>query len=243
MDGIVGTLKMGWNALLLKEDAYEKMRSGANPFLTGLVLIVIVGVAIALLGLVGDVLEWAGTPNLDEVREVVLEYLKQMPWWEEASREPEFEQAFGWMWDWNWNLAKTFSPRPAGAALGIVLTPLGLLVRWLLYGLVAYVFAAWLGGTGNLTETLGVLALAVAPQVLNALNLLPYVQVGSVVGVWGILCAYVGLKVAHRLPWHRALWAVLLPFILALVVALLAACLGSVIFAGLVKGGSSWLGY
>lgn len=243
MDGIVGTLKLGWNALLLKEDAYEEMRSGTNPLVTGLLLIVIVGVAIALLGLVGDVLEWASTPNLDEIRDVVLEYLMQMPWWDEAAREPGFQQAFETTWNWNWNIARTFSPRPAGAALNIVLTPVGLLIRWLLYGLLAYLFAAWLGGTGTLTETLGVLALAVAPQILNALTLLPYVQMGSVVGVWGILCAYVGIKVAHKLPWHRALWAAVLPFVLALGVVLLAACLGSAIFAALVKGGSSWLGY
>ena len=51
MSGIVGTLRMGWGALLLKEDAYEKMRGSANPFLTGLVLIVVVGVAVALLGM------------------------------------------------------------------------------------------------------------------------------------------------------------------------------------------------
>jgi hypothetical protein len=119
----------------------------------------------------------------------------------------------------------------------------GLVLRWLIYGLLAYLFASWLGGRGSLTDTLGVLALAVAPQVLNALTLLPYVQMGSVVAIWGILCAYVGLKVAHQLPWHRALWAVLLPFILALVVAFVAACLGSAIFAALVKGGASWLGY
>jgi len=82
-----------------------------------------------------------------------------------------------------------------------------------------------------------VLALAVAPQVLNALTFFPYVTVGSVVSIWGILCAFVGLKTAHRLPWHRAFWATLLPFILAFGVIVFASCLGSTIFAAIVKGG------
>lgn len=237
MDGIVGTLRLGWNALLLKDEAYEKMRVDPNPVVKGLILIVVVGVAIALLGLVGNVLEWASTPDLSEIKDTVLFYMTRMPWWEEASRDPDFTRIFEWMWDWNWGLATTFSPSPAWSAINIILTPLALIVRWLIYGLLAYVFARWLGGTGDLSATLGVLALAVAPQALNALSLFPFVELGSLVSIWGILCAYVGLKTAHRLHWYRAFWATLLPFILVIVVGILAGCLGTAIFAALVKGG------
>jgi hypothetical protein len=52
-----------------------------------------------------------------------------------------------------------------------------------------------------------------------------------------VLCAYVGLKTAHDLSWDRAMWATLLPFLLAVVIAGLGACLGSVIFAVAVRGG------
>ena len=237
MDGIVGSLRLGWDALLLKEDAYEKMRADASPVIRGLVLIVIVGVAVALFALVGDLLEWASTPDLNEVRDTVFRYIHQMPWWQEAARDPEFTNAFKWMWDTNWNIGMMASASPVRAVGNILLTPLGLVIRWLLYGVVAYLFAAWLGGTANLSETLGVLSLAVAPQILNALAIFPTVSVGSAVSIWAILCAFVGLKVAHKLPWHRAVWATLLPYILFIVVAFLASCLGSAIFAAVVKGG------
>jgi hypothetical protein len=237
MDGFVGTLRLGWNALLLKTEAYEKMRTDPNPVVKGLLLIVIVGVAIALLGFVGNLLEWATTPDLNEIMDTVFSYMKQMPWWEMAARDPDFERIFDQIWNTNWSFVKAFSPSPVGAAVDIVLTPVGLIVRWLIYGLLAYLFARWLGGTADLSETLGVLALAVAPQALNALTFFPYVTVGSVIGIWGILCAYVGLKTAHKLPWHRAFWATLLPFILAFGVIVLAGCLGSTIFAAIVKGG------
>ncbi len=237
MDGIVDTLRLGWNALLLKGEAYEEMRIDPNPVVKGLILIVVVGVAIALLGLVGDVLEWASTPNLNEIKDTVLFYMTRMPWWEEASRDPNFTRFFDQMWNWNWNVGTMLSPSPGGAAINIVLTPLALVIRWLIYGLLAYVFARWFGGTGDLSDTLGVLALAVAPQALNVLRILPFVQLGSLVSIWGILCAYVGLKTAHRLYWHRAAWATLLPFILVIVVGMLAACFSTAIFAALVKGG------
>jgi hypothetical protein len=62
---------------------------------------------------------------------------------------------------------------------------------------------------------------------------------GSVVNVWGILCAYFGLKVAHKLPWGRAVWAALLPFILAYAILFLLACLGTAILGAVIRGGLS----
>lgn len=238
MNGIAGYLQLGWDALLLRRDAYERMRTAANPVVKGLVLIVVVGAIIALLGFVGDVLEWATMPDLMAIKDTVLENLMDMPWWDMAAQDPQFERIFTQWWDFGWGIAETFAqPNVGAAAASIILTPLGLLVRWLLYGLLAYLFARLLGGGGDFSETLGVLALAVAPQALNVFGLFPYVELGGVVAIWGLLCAYVGLKTAHDLPWHRAAWATLLPFILVLVIALLGACLGSAIFAAAVRGG------
>jgi hypothetical protein len=238
MNGIAGYLQLGWDALLLRRDAYERMRDAANPVVKGLVLIVVVGVVIALLGFVGDVLEWATMPDMLTVKDTVLEHLMRMPWWDLAAEDPGFQQNFLEWYDFGWDIGLTLGrPSVGGAAASIILTPLGLLVRWLIYGLLAYLFARLLGGGGDLSQTLGVLALSVAPQALNVLGLLPYVELGSVVAVWGVLCAYVGIKTAHDLSWDRAMWATLLPFLLVVVIAGLGACLGSAIFAAVVRGG------
>jgi hypothetical protein len=239
MEGIVGSLRLGWEALLLKEDAYEQMRAAANPVVKGLILIVVVGVIIALLGFVGDVLEWATTPDLAQIKDTVFAYMMRMPWWADATAgAPQFEAIFRQWYDFGWDIALNLaSPNVGWAAAGLILTPLGLIVRWFLYGLLAYLFARMLGGTGDLTETLGVLALAVAPQALNVLALFPYVEPGALVAIWGLLCAYLGLKVAHKLSWYRSVWATLLPFLLVIGVAILGSCVGSAIFAAAVKGG------
>ena len=70
MDGIVGSLRLGWNALLFKEDAYEEMRGADNPVVKGLILILIVGVVIALLGVVGTAIEVASTQDLGQITRV-----------------------------------------------------------------------------------------------------------------------------------------------------------------------------
>lgn len=240
MEGIVGSLRLGWKALLFQEEAYEEMRAAPNPVVKGLILIVVVGLVVALLNLVGTAVEWASTPNLNEIREIIYSYIPRMPWWDEVVREaPDFPQQFKDWYNIGWRIFPRLfgAPNVGGAALGIITKPLQLVLWWLIYGLLAFVFARWLGGTADFSQTLGVLALAVAPQFLNVLTLLPFVQVGNLINVWGVLCAYVGLRTAHRLSWSRAVWATLLPFILALAVAILAGCLGSASFAALVKGG------
>lgn len=239
MDGIVGSLRLGWNALLFKENAYEEMRTSSSPVVKGLVLIVVIGLIIAVCNLVGTGLEMASTPNLGELKDKIYFYMQQMPWFAQAAGQgPEFKAQFDQWYNLGWQVFPRMfgAPDLGSAAAGIIFTPLGLTIRWLVYGLLAYLFARWLGGTADLSQTLGVLALSAVPQLLNILGLLPFVVVGSLVSVWGILVAYMGIKTAHRLPWGRAAWATLLPFILVWAVLFLMACFSTAI-AGAVIGG------
>ena len=239
MDSIVASLKLGWEALLLKDEAYEEMGAAESPVVKGFLLILIVGVVIALFGFVGDALAWASTPDLSEIKDIVYHYLTQMPWWQLVARgDPAFVQTFQRWYELGWGMALALTPSPGSAAVGVIMTPVALIIRWLIYGLLAYLFARWLGGTADLSQTLGVLALAVAPQALNLLTFIPYVHLGGVVSVWGILCAYVGLKTAHKLPWDRALWATLLPFALFFAALFLSSCLVTAILGAAIGGGS-----
>jgi hypothetical protein len=147
--------------------------------------------------------------------------------------DPGAAMAFRQGYEQGWSFFPTLfgAPNIWGAFLGIIITPIRLLFYWVIYGLLAYIFARWLGGTADLSQTLGVLGLAVMPVALNSLSLLPYVSLGTLVSVWSVLMAYVGLKVAHKLSWAQAVWATLLPFILALVVIVALACLSSFAFA------------
>jgi len=234
-------IRLAWKALFLSEAPYAEMHNDSNPMLHGLVLVVLVALAVALAGLVGTALEWATTPNLSDIQGVMLEGIQQMPWYQELQNDPEFRETFRQQYKLWWRIFPSLfgAPNITQAAMNIILMPLGLGLVWLLYGVVAYLFARLMGGQGSLPQTLGCTALAAAPQLLNLVTFLPYVAVGGVVGAWTLLCRYVALKTCHRLTGGRALAATLLPYIAFLVLASFIACLGSAAAALIFGGGTS----
>lgn len=241
MQAITRDLRMVWNALFLQHDAYEEMRQDNNPFVEGLFILVVLGVVLGLVGVVGATLQWASSPNLNELQAVILSNLQHMQWWELAQQSsPEFVPMFQQFWDGIWQVIAGVAPTPAGSLAGIITRPLGLIVNWLVFGLLAYVIARLLGGKGTLNQTLGTTALAAAPQLLNLFGALPFVAVAGI-GTWTMLCRYMAIRTTHDLTWPRAVWATILPpLILGLIIALLsfvATFVFSAMIAALIAGG------
>ena len=142
---------------------------------------------VALVAVIGTVLEWATTHDLSNLQNIVLAELKQMSWYRQNARNPEFlrgfEQGYNQWWQF---FGGMFKVDVLGAAINVILNPLALVLRWLLYGVLAHIFARMLGGKGTLSQTLGCTALAVAPEMLNVVTVIPYAQVGGV-AIWGLI--------------------------------------------------------
>ena len=223
-------------ALFLHTDAYEEMREARNPFVEGLFIIVIIGVIIGVAGVVGNTLEWASSPDGAALQDILYDGLTSMPWYQMLEQEvgAEFTEQFQWQWNLNSQIARWAAPTPLSSLAGVVTTPLWLIIGWLIYGLLAHLFARLLGGEASLSQTLGCTALAVTPQVLNLAGLLPSVAMGGVVATWTLICRYVALKQAHRLTWGRAFWATVLPRLALWLLLLIATGMGAVIFSALV---------
>jgi hypothetical protein len=234
-------IRLAWEALFLSEEPYAEMRDSPNAVLRGLGLVALVALVVALVGLVGRTLEWATTPDMRDVQQIVLEGIQQMDWYKEMQGNPEFREQFAQQFEMGWRIFPQLfgAPSPGLAALQIVLLPLRLVVTWFLYGVVTHLFARLLGGQGGLGQTLGCTALAAAPQLLNLVTFFPYLVVGGVVGTWTILCRYVALKTCHRFHWGRALAATLLPYVALAVVVSFFACLGGVAGALIFGGGAT----
>lgn len=227
MDTIKDLLRLAWRGLLLRTDAYATMAETPSPFVRGLILIVIIGVLFSLTGIVGTTLEWLTTPNMGAIKEAVRQGLQEMSWYRELSAEPEFVRQFSQGYDLWWQIfGSMFTPSPLGAVAGIITNPFTLILGWLIYGLLAHVCARLLGGQASIGQTYGATALSAAPQLLNLVNFIPYVEVGGVVGTWALICNFLALKTAHRLTTGRAVWATILPFFVLFVIAIVLGILG-----------------
>ena len=225
MQAITKPFGLLWDALFLQREAYARMRDDDNPFVEGLFVLVVLGVALGLVGIVGATLEWASSPSISAIRDAILPNLQQMPWWQFMEQDPQLQATWFRIWNGIWDAVQATAPSPASSLLGLILVPLGLIVAWLVYGLLAYLFARLLGGLGTLNQTLGATALAAAPQLLNALTVLPFVVIFSL-GTWTLLCNYMALRVVHGLSWQRSVAAALLP---SVVLVLLAVVLGAIV--------------
>ena len=220
-------------ALFLDSDAYAELRDDHNPFLEGLFLLTIIGALTALLALIGQLLAWASTPSLAAIKDTVFRDLQLMPWWAQMSPLPGFAEQFRQWYDRGWQVLPALfgAPNPGGAAANILLWPLGILLSWLVYGLLAHLFARILGGGGRLNQTLGVSALAFTPLLLRGLDFIPFLVIGSVMNTWQLICRYKALRVTHRLTWGRAFWATLLPFVVYLLFWLIVGGIAAAIIA------------
>lgn len=222
-------IKTVWGAFLLQEDAYNAMRDDAQRFRRALILVIAVGVLVGVTGACGRLTEWAFSPDLNMIQQIVRKHLAQMPWYTEASSSIEFVTQFDRWYNLIWNIVKAMAPGP-GALASIITTPLSLLIVWPVYGLLAHVAARSVGGKGSLGQTLGCTALAVAPQALNLIMILPFVSVAGI-EVWTLMCNFMALRSAHGLTTWRALAATLLPLIVIVFILALFAC-GGIVIAG-----------
>lgn len=231
-------INLGLGGLFLKEETYEKMRQEPNPLVKGLGLVVLVGGVVALFALVGQVLEWTTTPDLSNLKNIVLEEMQKTQWFRQMARNPRALEGFRQGYDLWWQIfGGMFGVNILGAVFNIVLNPIALLLQWLIYGFLVFLFARVLGGQGSLSQTLGCTALAVTPQMLGIVQVVPYAELGGLT-IWALVCTYVGIKISGQLsPW-RAFWATILPFIALVVLAILVGCMGGFAVGSLMSGGT-----
>jgi hypothetical protein len=226
-------LRLGVGALFLDKEAYEEMRALENPFSQGLGLVAIISVLVALIalvGIVGDLAEGATVPKEEQVKAIVEQGLTRMPWYQEMRQDPKSVREFERQFEMNWqqNAARVF-PSSFGEALvggitGAIFGGFGVFIGWLVYALLAHAFAQMLGGQGTLQQIFGCTALAVSPQVLKLAGLLPFVQVGGIVGTWVLACNYMAVKTVYGLGWGRAFWATVLSQIVFAILSVPVVC-------------------
>lgn len=213
-------------ALVLEPEPFVEMVDDDNPWVEGLFLCACIGVLTAVAQVLGGLLLTGSLPPAEVVLNTLLQALRQLV--ANAETLLEVERTLGEIWP----LLSLSSGYGSGwlRLLTLVVTPFGLIVQWLLFGITGHLIARAVGGQGSLGQTLGAMALSNGPRLLYILTIIPFVSIGGIlIHVWGILIAYRGMEVAHELPPTRAALAVVGPWLLVLVSLVVGGGLGALL--------------
>ncbi len=239
------------HAALFREHVFSDLSRRRDAFLQGVVIVLVVGLVVGLPGLIRDIvvgLRPATTEvEMAEVRTELNRLLEQMqPFFGNMPAEEmnalmaqiEENMQFGLAIAGKVEAMPTMLPKPldrsfqaigtwtskpfAGSSLPLGAAALG---TWLGYGTWVMLFAKLLGGRGSLVGFFGATAFYAVPHLLNVLGLVPVL--GGVLSViayfWGLALYVKGTAVSHQLSVERALLAVLLPALIALVILIILA--------------------
>lgn len=208
-------LRLGVNGLLLNEETYRQQREDSQAVQHGAALVVFIGILVGLATLGGGMLESLVTPDDDLFRQTLYDGLVAMPWYETMSESvPNFEEDFETQFHQIYDLVMMMSSRSQmGDIAAVILLPISMLLSWLVFGVILYGMARLLGGSGNLSQTLGCTALASGAHLLNLVLLVPFAQASGVF-LAGALAHYIAIREAHILSPRRAFWSVVLSALL-----------------------------
>ncbi|NJN66492.1 MAG: YIP1 family protein [Chloroflexaceae bacterium] len=227
---MLNMLHLGIRGLLLDEATYQQQREASDGLKQGGMLVALVGLAVGVAALIGQIFEVLASPDPQVVQATVYEGLTAMPWYADLSNEPGFQAAFRQTFDQVFQLVTMVISGSIGWGLaGVVLTPLLYLGVWLVYGLCAHLVARWLGGRGTLNQTLACLSLAAGAHLLALVQVVPFAQVSGAI-LLSLIASYLAVRESHQLkPWG-AFWATTFVPLLLLVLFMMGACMLPVVF-------------
>lgn len=214
-------------AMFLKQETYTYERDSKNPFGNGLLYIAVIGVVVALAGILGAGLRYATAPTADAIKNTILVHLQAMPFYGmfDPASASLFDRQFNQGWDMIGTRVLGYPVDTAGATMlvaSVIATPLGLIIGWLVYGILVHVIARGWNPETSLGEMLAPLALATSPQLLNILALFPTAGAsGAVIALWTWVCSVFAIRVAYQTTTRRAIWAALFPILLEVILIVL----------------------
>jgi hypothetical protein len=209
-DEAAAPVSLALRALLFDGEAYLQMKERPRSGRDGLWLVLALGAALGLAGVVAATLHWAASPDLAQVQRVLARELPGVPLLRRSGLSTWLPHVPSG-WQGLWLLARWQEPTPPLGLLRLAWVPLGLLLDWLAFGLATNTLVRINGSRKPLAPALGCLALAEAPCALLLLPLLPPLGFGAL-GVWAWVLAarYQAIRAAYGLHSWPAFWLALL---------------------------------
>ncbi len=202
--------EMMGKALVFEAEPFITMTEDDNPWAEGLFMVAVMGLMVGAARVIGSLLLSASMPDPDALLAAMLQGIRQLgPLAATFGLDPAALEGIARQWrDVGFDLFGYGSGWMR--LLWLVLAPMLLIGRWLVFGLACHGVALALGGSGKLSRTLGATALMAAPQMLLLLQVVPFVSVsGLLLTAWSVLIVYRAVEVSHDLPWRKAAFVTL----------------------------------
>ncbi len=224
MQSVLSLFRLGIEGLLLNPLAYRDQRDSPDGLRRGFALVAIIGLLVGIATLIGDLGEYMAQPSATVVATTIHDGLYAMPWFAQVSSlDAHFPAQFDRIFAQVTQVVYAMNGGGLiGSLVGVITTPLMMVVSWLFFGTIAHLMARFLGGQATFHQTLASTALANSVYFLSIIQIVPFAQVAGTL-LLGLVAGYMAIREAHGLPPWRTFWATLLgPVILALIVIALA---------------------
>ena len=221
--------------MFLQDEAFLYMRERRNPFANGILYVTVVGVLVALGNILAAAARYITSPSKDALENTVLNHLHAMQFYEAMgpTGQSAFDAGFNQTWEWFGQLFMGYPTSPQEIAvlfLGMLTTPIGLIVTWVFFGALVHLVARRWNPEISFAEILGPLALAQSPQLLNVLHIFPNVGINAlVVALWFLVSAVSAIRVTYKTTHANALRAAFIPILVVLLLLAVLMLLGAIV--------------
>ena len=220
-------------ALLLQDDLYGPYLEKERPFRfgCGTLALLLLPAAIAL-GF-GVILDLATLPRVDLLQEQFHSIITQSALYQSlAGQYPTMVVLVDLLFSLAWLMMRFSGIYPYPAS--IILTPLsfitGVLFTWWLYTVLLQMVAGWLGGKTKKGALYAPMVFAFAPQLLNALGLIPGLTIPlPLMTAWTMAISFQIIRSTYGFAWGRAVMTILLTLVMHVVLLALSVIFGVLI--------------
>lgn len=220
-------------ALMLQDDLYGPYLEKERPFRFGCGTLALLLLPAAIALGIGVILDLATLPRVDLLQEQFHTIITQSGLYQSlAGQYPTFTVLVELLFSLAWLIMRFSGIYPYPAS--IILTPIsfitGVLFTWWLYTVLLQMVVGWLGGKTKKGALYAPMVFAFAPQLLNALGLIPGLTIPlPLMTAWTIAISFQIIRSTYGFAWGRAAMTILLTFVMHIVLLALSVIFGVLI--------------
>lgn len=214
-------IELAWRSTWLDQRAYRAVDIDSKPLKRGFFALLVALVIAAVSRLIGVGLGIATAPKIGVIQDQVYEAITGTAYFANlVEQSPDFLQQFEASYYALWDILRLAGGYPSYAGLGSSLIFLLLILgSWLIYSPLTYLMASWFGSDSDMSQALGVFALAYTPVMLTVFEVIPGGHVAwSLIFLLILVAKFLAAREVYKLGPGSSLAVILLPYLIIIII-------------------------